>query len=93
MEDILKDINAMVGVMGSFVCNDEGQVSASALPELYDETILSTVGRIVAQTMAGLATARRRKIGDDELSQKVAAGQHCFMFEKSPRDSSANLTF
>jgi predicted regulator of Ras-like GTPase activity (Roadblock/LC7/MglB family) len=93
MEDILKDINAVMGVTGSFVCNGEGQVLASALPELFDKTILSTVGRTMAQTMAGLAIARRRKIGDDELSQKVAAGQHCFMFEKSPRDSSANLTF
>ena len=92
MENVLKDINAVVGVTGSFVCNGEGQVSASALPDLFDETILSTVGRTMAQTMAGLAIARR-KIGDDELSQKVAAGQHCFMFEKSPRDSLANLTF
>jgi len=67
MEDILKDINAVVGVTGSFVCNGEGQVLASALPELFDETILSTIGRTMAQTMAGLATARRRKIGDIDL--------------------------
>ena len=67
MEDILKDINAVVGATGSFVCNSEGQVSASALPDLFDETILSTVGRTMAQTMAGLATARRRKIGDIDL--------------------------
>ena len=93
MEDILKDINTVVGVRGSFVCNGKGQVLASTPPALFDQTILSTVGRTIAQTTAGLATARRRKIGDDELSQKVAAGQHCFMFEKSPRDSSANLTF
>ena len=67
MEDILKDINAVVGVTGSFVCNGEGQMSASALPDLFDEAILSTVGRTIAQTMAGLATARRRKIGDIDL--------------------------
>jgi len=67
MEDILKDINAVVGVTGSFVCNGEGQMSASALPDLFDEAILSTVGRTMAQTMAGLATARRRKIGDIDL--------------------------
>ncbi len=67
MEDILKDINAVVGVTGSFVCNGEGQVLASAPPDLYDEIILSTVGRTMAQTMAGLATARRRKIGDIDL--------------------------
>ena len=67
MENVLKDINAVIGVTGSFVCNGEGQVSASALPDLFDETILSTVGRTMAQTMAGLATARRRKIGDIDL--------------------------
>jgi hypothetical protein len=67
MENILKDINAVVGVTGCFTCNGEGQVLASALPELFDETILLTVGRTMAQTMAGLATARRRKMGDIDL--------------------------
>jgi len=67
MEDILKDINAVVGVRGSFVCNGKGQVLASTLPALFDQTILSTVGRTMAQTVAGLATARRRKIGDIDL--------------------------
>jgi predicted regulator of Ras-like GTPase activity (Roadblock/LC7/MglB family) len=61
MEDILKNINVVVGVTGSFVCNGEGQVLASALSDLFDETILSTVGRTMAQTMAGLAIARRLK--------------------------------
>ena len=64
---MLKDINTVVGVTSSFVCNGEGQVLASAPPDLYDEIILSTVGRTMAQTMAGLATARRRKIGDIDL--------------------------
>ncbi len=67
MEAILKDINAVVGVTGCFVCDGKGQVSASALPELFDETILSAVGRTMSQTMAGLATARRRKVGDIDL--------------------------
>lgn len=67
MENILKDINAMVGVTGCFVCNSGGQVLASALPDLFDETILSTVGRTMTQTIAGLATARRRKVSDIDL--------------------------
>jgi predicted regulator of Ras-like GTPase activity (Roadblock/LC7/MglB family) len=67
VEEVLHDINAVVGVTGCFVCNDEGLVLASALPELFDETILSNVGRIMAQTMAGLATTRRRKVGDIDL--------------------------
>ncbi len=67
MKSILEDINAVVGVTGCFICNGEGQVLASALPKLFDETILPTVGQTMAQTMAGLATARRRKIDDIDL--------------------------
>jgi predicted regulator of Ras-like GTPase activity (Roadblock/LC7/MglB family) len=67
VEGVLNDINAVVGVTGSFICNSEGQVLASALPDLFDETILSTVGRTMAQTIAGLTTARRRKISDIDL--------------------------
>ncbi|TEU17853.1 MAG: roadblock/LC7 domain-containing protein [Anaerolineales bacterium] len=67
MEDILNDINAVVGVTGCFICNGEGQVSASALPDLFDETILSAVGRTMVQTITGMATAHRRKIGDIDL--------------------------
>ncbi len=67
VERMLHDINAVVGVTGSFVCNGEGQVLASALPALFDEAILSSVSRTTAQTMAGLATTRRRKVGDIDL--------------------------
>ena len=52
MKDILKDINAVVGVTGCFICNDDGEVIVSALPNLFDENILSTVGRTMTQTMA-----------------------------------------
>jgi len=67
VESILKDINAVVGVTGSFVCNGEGQVVARALPEVFDDAILSLVGRTSAQTVAGLQTLRRRRAGDLDL--------------------------
>jgi predicted regulator of Ras-like GTPase activity (Roadblock/LC7/MglB family) len=67
LESILKDINAVSGVTSCFVCNGEGELIASDLPDLFDEAILSTVGRTMAQTMAGMAIARRRKIGDIDL--------------------------
>jgi len=44
MENILKDINAVVGVTGCFICNGEGQVLASALPDLFDENLLIEEG-------------------------------------------------
>jgi predicted regulator of Ras-like GTPase activity (Roadblock/LC7/MglB family) len=67
VKSILEDINAVIGVTGCFVCTNDGQVLASALPELFDEAALSAVGQLISKTMAGLATARRRKVGDIDL--------------------------
>ncbi len=44
MEAILKDINAMSGVQGSFVCDEEGKTLARALPEIYDQERLAEAG-------------------------------------------------
>ena len=67
METILKDINAVVGVTGSFVCDDEGQILARLMPDVFDGDLLSPVGRTLAQTIGGLKIARRRKVGDIDL--------------------------
>jgi predicted regulator of Ras-like GTPase activity (Roadblock/LC7/MglB family) len=67
METILKDINAVVGVTGSFVCDDEGQILARLMPNVFDGDLLSPVARTIAQTIAGLKIARRRKVGDIDL--------------------------
>ncbi len=67
MKKLLNDINAVTGVTGSFVCDEEGRILVSALPALFDDAILSTVGRAIAQTMAGLMTERRRKTCDVDL--------------------------
>jgi predicted regulator of Ras-like GTPase activity (Roadblock/LC7/MglB family) len=67
METILKDINAIVGVTGAFVCDDEGQILARLMPNVFDTNLLSPVGRTMAQTIAGLKIARRRKVGDVDL--------------------------
>lgn len=67
MDRILQDVNGVVGVTGSFVCDGEGKVLAQALPSVFDGATLSTVARIAAQTLAGLETARRRKVTDLDL--------------------------
>lgn len=67
MEEILRDVNAVVGVTGSFVCDDEGRVLAQVLPDIFDPDTLSPVGRTLAQTIAGLETTNRRKVGDIDL--------------------------
>ena len=100
MKGMLNDINAVVGVTGCFVCNGEGQVLASALPELFDESILSTVGRTMAQTIAGLATARRRKIGDIDLvydqgrliAKNLREGRLCILCVRGINVPLLNLT-
>lgn len=67
MKEILQDVNAVVGVSGSFVCDEEGKVLATALSSIFDETLLSSAGRTIAQTIAGLELTRRRKVDDLDL--------------------------
>ena len=67
MEKILEDINAVVGVTGSFVCNEEGRIVAKLMPNVFDNSTLSPVGRTMAQTIAGLKIARECTIGDLDL--------------------------
>ncbi|NIO70841.1 MAG: hypothetical protein GTN71_17855 [Anaerolineae bacterium] len=66
MESILENINAIVGVTGCFVCDSEGEVLASVLPDVFGEAAL-TVGRTAMQTVLGLQTARRRRVNDLDL--------------------------
>jgi predicted regulator of Ras-like GTPase activity (Roadblock/LC7/MglB family) len=67
MENILKDINAVIGVNGSFVCDVDGQVLSSLLPENLGDDLLSPVGRTMAQTIGGVELSRRRKMGELDL--------------------------
>jgi predicted regulator of Ras-like GTPase activity (Roadblock/LC7/MglB family) len=67
MEETLRDICAVVGVSGCFVCDDAGRVRASAPLEDFDERVLETVGRTISQTTAGLFMSRRRKVHEIDL--------------------------
>lgn len=67
MENILKDINAVVGVTGSFVCNEDGQVLSRSMPSVFDDQMLSNVSRTMAQTVAGLKIAQQSEVGDIDL--------------------------
>jgi predicted regulator of Ras-like GTPase activity (Roadblock/LC7/MglB family) len=67
MDSILKEINAVSGVSGSFVCDETGEVMASAMPSVFDAETTHTVGRTAAQTLSSLQMARRRKIGEMDL--------------------------
>jgi predicted regulator of Ras-like GTPase activity (Roadblock/LC7/MglB family) len=67
VETILQDINAVVGVTGSFVCDKEGTLVARALPSVYDEAILMPTARTLLQTMEGLEATRRRRVHELDL--------------------------
>ena len=67
MEAILRDINAMNGVLGSFVCDEEGKTLARAVPAIYDDEMLARAGRTAAQTTTGLWMAKQRAVGEIDL--------------------------
>jgi predicted regulator of Ras-like GTPase activity (Roadblock/LC7/MglB family) len=67
VKTILQDINAVVGVTGSLVCDKEGALIARALPSVYDETMLLPTTRTLSQTMEGLEATRRRKVHELDL--------------------------
>jgi len=67
MESVLSDVNAVIGVTGSFVADRKGKVLARALPPTYDGASLELVARTMMQTFTGLETARRRKVGDIDM--------------------------
>ncbi len=67
MEDILKDISAVAGVAGCFVCDGDGRVMASTLSDVFHESTLAAAGRTINQTTAGLLTTRRRKVQELDL--------------------------
>ncbi|MFQ5946318.1 MAG: roadblock/LC7 domain-containing protein [Anaerolineae bacterium] len=67
METILRDLNTVVGVTGSFVADSDGEVLARALPGVFDDDMLTTAARSAAQTILGLETTRRRKVGELDL--------------------------
>lgn len=67
MEAILRDVNSVVGVTGSFVADLEGEILARALPGVFDDQMLSASARSAAQTIMGLETTRRRKVVELDL--------------------------
>ena len=67
METVLKEINEMNGVLGSFVCDEEGKTLARAVPDIYDDEMLARAGRTAAQTTVGLWMAKQRAVGEIDL--------------------------
>jgi hypothetical protein len=67
MQEQLLRINAVAGVLGSFVCDEEGAVLGSEVGRALDGHRLYLVTRSVAQTLAGLRTVQNRRTGEWDL--------------------------
>ena len=68
MQDLLRDIHDVAGVLGACVCDVDGGVVASTLPKAYDAGMVSGVGKTFNKTFEALRVARRRKINDMDLT-------------------------
>ena len=60
MENLLKEINAVHGVIGSFICRNDGSVAALAVPESLTATQIDTAARIGSQTFNALEATGQR---------------------------------
>ncbi|MBI5069559.1 MAG: roadblock/LC7 domain-containing protein [Deltaproteobacteria bacterium] len=54
MKTVLKQLNAVPGVVGSLVCSADGQLVANAFPPLFDEAVLGDAARVLVDGAAGL---------------------------------------
>jgi len=68
MKELLSDINSVAGVLGTCVCDAEGQPIASSLPATFDATMMASVGRTFNKTLEALKVARRRKVNEMDLT-------------------------
>jgi predicted regulator of Ras-like GTPase activity (Roadblock/LC7/MglB family) len=67
MEQLLAEINAVSGVVGSFVADGEGKVVARALSATFDESDLQLAARTLLQTVEGLETTKRRRVHELDI--------------------------
>ncbi len=58
VEEILRELNLVLGVVGSFVCSNEGDSLGSVPSRFFDRRALDRVGHLAIQTISGLCTAR-----------------------------------
>jgi predicted regulator of Ras-like GTPase activity (Roadblock/LC7/MglB family) len=54
VEALLSQLNAFPGVVGSLLADDQGRVLASAFPPAFDAEVLSQLGLVAAEGIAGL---------------------------------------
>ena len=67
METVLKEINAVLGVIGAFVCLPDGGLAAAAMPNGFESTRLAMAAQVASQTFNSLETSGQRIVEMDLL--------------------------
>jgi predicted regulator of Ras-like GTPase activity (Roadblock/LC7/MglB family) len=57
MQTVLQQINAVPGVAGSLICDEEGRLMAQQFPAGYDTTVLQGAAATLAESSVGLQSA------------------------------------
>jgi len=90
MDELLRDLNGVVGVQGAYVFDTDGKVLASNMPSQLSEGALETVGRTFSRTLEALRVARRRKVQDLDLLYEGGRlvvknlGEGCLVLQCTP---------
>ena len=58
LEEILGELNLVLGVVGSFACSSEGDPLVSLPSRFFDRRALSLVGHVATQTIGGLRSVQ-----------------------------------
>ncbi len=67
MQELLREIESVVGVRGAFLCSPEGEILASTLKGEAEPGTISAVAKTLNRTLEGLRLARRRKVQELDL--------------------------
>ena len=59
MKKLLQYLNRVVGVIGSFVCDEEGNIVEREIPEVYSDSSLREVSHIISKTFETISATGR----------------------------------
>ncbi len=82
MQALLSQLNSVPGVVGSMVCDTEGQVYAHAFPPLFDGRMLTSAAAVLAHGVAGLETVTGKvgmvdlRYGNSRVVVRPMSGAH-----------------
>ena len=76
MESVLQEVNAVLGVIVSFVCLPDGTIAAQVVPEKYAVEDLNLAARVTSQTFQALALSGQH-VSEAALLFSAGRGQTC----------------